>query len=205
MILDYIDAAYYINIESRTDKRDAIEKQFSTMGIPVNRFNAIVLGDSKLDKEQGCAKSHQAVLKEAKDKGLKNVWILEDDCKFVDGFMDKAQQCINELKTLDWDVFYFGGEPNRKAEKHLNTMVKTNGAYGLHSYLVNHTFYDKIISINNLGPIDMVYLNYFDSEKIFYISKELLAIQDWELSSDIIGYCIHREEHYKMAYKMYID
>jgi hypothetical protein len=215
MILNYIDKAYYINLDYRTDRRDEFEKRVSELGIPVERFEAVRFAENELNnpfndkdwhKKMGCAYSHLNLIKLAKEQGLKNVWIFEDDCKFVDGFVEKAQKCIDELKGLEWDVFYFGGEPNRKAEPYSDLLVRTNGVYGAHSYLVNHTFYDKILSDHpEYSLLDVRYLAYNENDKIFYLSKELLCLQDGNFESDLWGGKINRDENYKLAYKMYIE
>lgn len=214
-IFDYIDAAYYINLDYRVDRRESFEKRIKQLNIPVTRFDAIQFKENELDnphdskiwhKVMGCALSHQSIIKKAKELNLQNVWILEDDCIFVDNFTDKAQKCIDDLKNIEWDMFYFGGELNKKAENFSDSIVKVNGVYGAHSYLVNHTFYNTLLSIPfTLGPIDIVYLNYNESQKKFYLSKELLCLQDGELISDLLEGKIDREEIYRTTYKMFVD
>lgn len=215
MILNYIEKAYYINLDYRTDRREEFENRISQLGIPVERFEAIKIKEGELPnpfndknwhKKMGCAYSHLNIIQLAKEQGLKNVWIFEDDCKFVDGFIDKAQRCIDELKELEWDVFYFGGEPNRKAQPHSDLLVKTNGVYGAHSYVVNHTFYDKILrDAFDYALLDNRYLSFNEADKIFYLSKELLCLQDGNFESDLWNGKIERDNDYKQAYKMYIE
>ncbi len=214
-ILNYIDKAFYINLDSRKDRRIDFEKRVNQLGIPVTRFPAIEISPDKLEnntsdprwlnKVSNCT-SHLALIKKAKEEGLSNVWIFEDDCTFAENFIERAQNCIDELKDIGWDMFYFGGEPNRKAKKHLKNIVEVNGIYGAHSYLVNHTFYDKILTTSDMrNGIDIVYLNYNENEKKYYLSKELLCLQDGMSESDIWGGKINRENNYKLAYKLYIE
>ena len=214
MILNYIEKAYYINLDYRTERKEGFEKRISELGIEVERYEGVKFNKDELNnpfndkdwhKKMGCAYSHLNIIKLAKQNELKNVWIFEDDCKFVDGFIEKAQKCIDELKELEWDVFYFGGEPNREATPHSDLLVRTNGVYGAHSYLVNHTFYDKIL-IDNVehSLLDNRYLAYNENEKIFYLSKELLCLQDGNFESDLWGGKINRDEMYKSAYKQFI-
>lgn len=214
-IFDYIDAAYYINLDYRVDRKKSFEEQINKINIPVTRFNAIQFKEDEIDnpfnsiiwhKIIGCALSHQSIIKKAKELNLQNVWILEDDCVFVENFIEKAQKCIDDLKKTEWDMFYFGGELNKKAEPYSDFIVKINGVYGAHSYLVNHTFYDTLLNIPfTQGPIDIVYLNYNESLKKFYLSKELLCLQSKELESDLSGGKIDRETIYKTTYKMYVE
>lgn len=213
LILNYIEKAYYINLNSREDRRIDFEKRVNELGLPVERFPAIEVKDIEnntgdphwLNKVSNCT-SHLALIKRAKEEGLSNVWVFEDDCTFTENFMEKAQKCIDELKGLEWDMFYFGGEPNKKATNYYEHIVEVNGIYGAHSYLVNHTFYDKLCKITDTrNGIDIVYLNYNEHNKKYYLSRELLCLQDGSSESDIWGGKIDREANYRLAYKLYID
>ena len=79
-IYDHIDYVFYINLDRRTDRRDHIESTFKEYGIDkYERFSAIPDEFGIV----GCTKSHQAVLKLAKQRGYKNVLIFEDDFEFL--------------------------------------------------------------------------------------------------------------------------
>jgi len=214
MMFDYIDKAYYINLDYRTDRKLLLEERIKEIGLDIERYEAVKFNldemenpynDKDWHKKMACNQSHINIIKLAKKQKLKNVWILEDDCVFVDGFVEKAKKCIDELQLIDWDILYFGGEPNRQSEPHSDLLVKTNGAYGIHSYIINNTFYDKVI--NNTPTnllLDVFLLNFDESDKIFYISKELLCLQDGNFESDLWGGKINRDQIYGEAYKKYI-
>jgi GR25 family glycosyltransferase involved in LPS biosynthesis len=213
MILDYIEKAYYINLDYREDRKENFEKRVNDLNIPVERFPAIIINAEDIENPHGDVRwhnkvsnyyTHLAIIRKAKELGLKNVWVFEDDCVFVDGFLDKAQKCIDDIKNIEWDMFYFGGEPNKETEPHSENIVKTSGIYGAHSYLVNHTFYDKILTMNIISPIDVHYLNYHCDYKKYYLSREILCNQDGESYSDIWGQTLYRDEIYKNAYKLYV-
>ena len=213
MILNYIEKAYYINLDYRTDRKELFEQRTKELGISAQRFPAIMVnpediknpyGDKYWHNKVSNFYSHTAIIKEAKKLGLKNIWVFEDDCVFAEGFMEKAQLCINDLKDVEWDMFYFGGEPNNQTTYHSDNIVKTDGVYGAHSYLVNHTFYDKILSSNLVNGIDILYLNLHTFDKKYYLSREILCNQDGQFYSDIWGQTIIRDEVYKNAYKLYV-
>jgi len=215
MIFDYIEAAIYINLDYRIDRRLAAEYRFQELGLSVERFDAVKLDPIDIDnpendlnwhKKMGCTQSHFRCVKLAKERGLKNIWIMEDDVTFVPDFLSKAQYVINELKTTEWDMFFFGGEPNRQSVPYSSHIVKTNGVYGTHSYLVNHTFYDKLLALDVKNGIpDIIYLVFDESQKRFYLSKELLCLQDSTFESDLWGGKINRDNLYKTAYQSYVD
>jgi hypothetical protein len=213
MIFDYIEKAYYINLDYRTDRKELFEKRVGELNIPVERFAATKLNPNEVDNPTNDSNwhgkisnynAHTSVIRKAKDLKLENVWVFEDDCVFVDGFLEKAQKCINDLRQVEWDMFYFGGEPNRETIYHSENIVKTDGIYGAHSYLVNNTFYDKILNYNLVNGIDILYLNYPTNQKNYYLSREILCNQDGEFYSDIWAQTIVRDEVYKNAYKLYV-
>jgi GR25 family glycosyltransferase involved in LPS biosynthesis len=57
-----IKHAFYINLETRPDRKEHIEKQMKLIGIKATRFNAIRLQNGAL----GCSMSHLKILENAK-------------------------------------------------------------------------------------------------------------------------------------------
>lgn len=212
-IFNYIDAAFYINLDYRTDRKKAVEERCAELHIPVERFNAIQLrpedvtnphNDSNWHKKMSCTHSHFACIELAKKRGLQNVWIMEDDVKFSSNFTEIVPSIIEELKNMEWDMVFFGGQPNRKVIPYSNLLVKTNGVYGAHSYLVNSTFYDKILSTSTDGLLDMIYLHYDEDNKKFFLSTHLLCLQDGNFESDLWHGKIQRDELYENAYNEFV-
>jgi GR25 family glycosyltransferase involved in LPS biosynthesis len=211
----YIEHAIYINLDYRIDRRTAVEQRYKGLGLEVERFNAIQLNPDELDnpcsepnweKKMGCTRSHFQCIKLAKERGLQNVWIMEDDVTFVPEFLSKAQDAVDELKVSEWDMCFLGGEPNRRSIPYSKHLVRTNGVYGAHSYFVNHTFYDKLLKLNTDYKIsDMIFLSMDETIKKFFLTKEILCFQDDQFESDLWGEKIPRTDLYKHAYKLYVD
>ena len=76
-----IDKIFYINLDRRTDRRDLIEMDLAKIGLVAERFVGIPYEPGIV----GCGKSHLAVMKLAKERGYKNVLILDT--------------CINRIVT----------------------------------------------------------------------------------------------------------
>ena len=192
--LRYFDDVYYINLDYREDRKKLFEERSSAIGLNAKRFSGIVPGDGEyalIESNQkdtrrkwkvGCTLSHQAIVREAKEKGLQNVLIFEDDCIFLEGFIEKAQNCVNDLKEQEWDLMYFGGQPNQYAKKVTENLglIENGGVYSTHAYAINHTFYDKMLNVppNLYDTIDILYLNYQSSARKLLVSKDILAVQD---------------------------
>jgi len=217
--LGYFDDVYYINLDYREDRRKLFEQRSLDNGINAKRFSGIVPEDGLYDKIEsnqkdtrrkwkvGCTLSHQAIVREAKERGLENVLIFEDDCIFLDGFITKAQLCVNDLKEQEWDLMYFGGQPNQYATYCTDNLgqIKNGGIYSTHAYAINHSFYDKML---NVGPehfdtIDILYLNYESSQRNLFVSKDILAIQDVTYS-DLWDTYVNSQEYTKNDWYKYI-
>jgi GR25 family glycosyltransferase involved in LPS biosynthesis len=217
--LGYFDDVYYINLDYREDRRKLFEQRSLDTGINAKRFSGIVPEDGLYDKIEsnqkdtrrkwkvGCTLSHQAIVREAKERGLGNVLIFEDDCIFLDGFITKAQLCVNDLKEQEWDLMYFGGQPNQYATYCTDNLgqIKNGGIYSTHAYAINHSFYDKML---NVGPehfdtIDILYLNYESSQRNLFVSKDILAIQDFTYS-DLWDTYVNSQEYTKNDWDKYI-
>ncbi len=213
MIFDYFDGGFYLNLDKRTERREAFERRSKEAGFEVERFPAIQLNEGDVPNpfngkdwhiKISCTYSHFEMIREAKRRGWKNCVIFEDDCVFVDGFVDKVKECIEELKDKEWDLFYMGGEPGGECNIIGDKLAKcTAGMYGTHAYVINETFYDKVINTPyTLGVIDTLYMSmYF---KNYYMCKELLAWQDDDFVSDLWGGKIKREQQYRDMYKKWI-
>lgn len=193
--LDFFEGVYYINLPARTDRKALFEGRAAKLGIEATWFEAIVPDPSIVTplyeghedptraQKIGCTLSHQAVIREAKRRGLKNVLIFEDDCVFLDGFLEHLTKSVDELRSFEWDLFYIGGEPNNTMEQiseNLYTMKTQGGIYTTHAYAVNSCFYDRILEVNpsHISVIDSFLLNLKTHERNLFATAELLAVQD---------------------------
>lgn len=91
----YIDKIIYINLDKRTDRREQMERQLDAFGLSYERFPAIHHSFGIV----GCSQSHQAVYRLAKERGYKNIWILEDDFEFVVSRTTLEQRMMELLES----------------------------------------------------------------------------------------------------------
>jgi len=192
--LGYFEGVYYINMDSRTDRKERFEKMAEEFSVPAIRVSALTAtdeeamplydghNDPRRKFKMGCTMSHQSVVRMAKENGLKNCLIFEDDCVLLDSYKEKIQLCADELQNVEWDLFYLGGEPNNYCKPISDNLVQieNGGVYTTHAYAINHTFYDKMLSVkpNQVDTIDILYINYDRNSRKCILSKELLAVQD---------------------------
>jgi radical SAM superfamily enzyme YgiQ (UPF0313 family) len=225
-IFDYFDAAYYINLNRRKDRRDSFEKQCSQVNLPVERFEAIEVTIEEVDKDArrvkfygkdneralkySCALSHYEIIRIAKQKGFKNVLIFEDDCIFSSDFSIIISQLVEELKTIDnkWNMFYLGGNIIERGwipEQITQHLYRVPGLYGTHAYAINSNCYDYLLSKDKdtLEPVDLSYVqaNLF---KVTY--SRCLAYQSSTFTSDVQSNgkeCVFRDDMYNESYRNY--
>lgn len=55
---------------------------------------------------RGCFMSHLAIIREAQDRGIEKLLILEDDLDFSSDFCTRGAARINRLIATQWDIFY---------------------------------------------------------------------------------------------------
>ena len=151
---------YIINLIERKDRLEHIKKNFSEYNIiPVNAVN---------DEEgyKGCFLSHKKCIQIAKEKKLKYIIVIEDDCLPLENFNKRFENIISFLDTYDnWDLFLGGGfhicpfHIQGKIENSYENLYKINGGYCMHFVIYNNTSYDYFLNQDISIPIDHTWQN----------------------------------------------
>ena len=128
-----INKSYYINLDSRSDRRLKMESQISKIPIlnQMERYSAIngekidytkekleceiyevkrsgfKLGKSMTKGAYGLCQSLLDIYKKNMINNYGNILICEDDCIFVNDFENKFNEYIKNLPQ-DWDMVHFG-------------------------------------------------------------------------------------------------
>ena len=140
-----IEKIIYINLERRTDRKQEIEKELAEKGLQFERFNAI----QTITGCVGCTLSHIQVLKLAKERGYKNVLVLEDDFMFL---VDKHELESNleqffEL-NIPYDVCMLSYNLiQSESVANVSCVGKVLEAQAASGYLVNSAYYDTLIEL----------------------------------------------------------
>jgi hypothetical protein len=132
--------AFYINLDSRTDRRAQFEGECLKMDIQVERFLAIVHPAGGC---LGCTASHIQVLKQARERNLPNVTIFEDDFEFLVSKED-FEKVLASLPE-DYDVVMLGYNLLR-GEEHNAYFGRTLEAQAGSGYIVRQKAYDRLIA-----------------------------------------------------------
>jgi GR25 family glycosyltransferase involved in LPS biosynthesis len=104
---DFFDAIYCINLDSATERWQAVMARFEKLGIAsrIRRFPAI---STPSNPHIGCALSHREIIQEAQRQGLNNVLVFEDDVMFTADACSHLEQALRELDGREWDLLYLG-------------------------------------------------------------------------------------------------
>ena len=140
----YIDKVFYINLDYRTDRKEAIETELKEFGLPFERFSA----KSHAFGAVGCSQSHLAVLKLARERKYHRVLILEDDFTF-----NVSKQIFeNEMRTIHeynkpYDVCMISYNVMKSEPTTEPFWKKIVDAQTMSGYLVNNHYYDTLIDL----------------------------------------------------------
>jgi len=169
---------FYINLESRPDRKSKFEIEMKKIGWNATRFNAIKQNFGAL----GCSMSHLTLLKYAKVNKLDHILILEDDISFLfpELFINNLNNFLSSEK--DFDVLLIAGNNMGPYEKINDNCVKIKKCQTKTGYLVKSNYFDKLITnieegLNNLSN-NLNRLNDFAIDQYW---NKLQLVDNWLL------------------------
>ena len=107
---------------------------------------------------KGCMLSHINAILFAKEKGLKNVMVIEDDARFASNANEIFNTAMSTLEKRNWSTL-FGAtvtfqqkgfkKPNFEKNKHLLELKNGGIMTGTHCIVYNSTYFDTIVELIN--------------------------------------------------------
>jgi len=146
----YIDRIVYINLEYRKDRKEDIESELQKYDLldKSERFIGFHVPDQGI---LGCSKSHLEVLKIAKERGYKNILILEDDFEFVVSKEEFERNLSDFFESgLEYDVCMISFNNLENSDDIVlecpvvRRVLNSQTASG---YIVNSAYLDRLISL----------------------------------------------------------
>jgi glycosyl transferase family 25 len=132
----------YINLLSRTDRKNHVESELKKIGINnPTRFNAIKMENGAL----GCSMSHLKCVELAKKNNYDYVFICEDDITFLNPTLFTMQLQMFLSKHKSWDVILVAGNNMVPFEAVDNTCIKVSNCQTTTGYIVKREYYDKLM------------------------------------------------------------
>ena len=204
-LFDFIDGAFYINLDHRVDKKEYMENHFKELGILpfVKRkraYSPLDLGytpneDGRFEHitySLGNKTTHLDLIKLAKEQNYKNILLFEDDAWFYDCDEYKAVDVIKKaLKQLekrpDWELLYFGIDSGDAAFDLVDdNLVAVKDGVCTHAILINSTIFDRLIAAEQ--HITHMDIHLTTTYKNKYLVHPMAVIQREGLTNDIGGF-----------------
>lgn len=196
---NFFDKIFYINLDSRPERREVVEELFKKYNIKAERFSAIQLtpeqnenlrqdgcffrGDERPEHARftkSCTLSHLSIIFRAKLMRYKNVLIFEDDVVFREDILEQLSLTLEDLQKQEkWDMFYIGCNP-LQYQQVTDNLGRSKGALTAHAYAVNSNFYDTVLNIpfKHLPSTDLYYHNLaLNEQNKIYMALQNLAWQ----------------------------
>lgn len=180
---DYIPMIFYINLDNRTDRKEALEKELVEFGLPFERFSAIKHEFGAV----GCSKSHVAVIKLAKERKYPRVMILEDDFTFV-SHRDNVERVLGQVRdeAKPYDVCMISHNILQSEELPESYWRKMTNGQTTSGYIIQEHYYDVLLGVvepsislleqthqNNNYAIDVVMKQLQPRDKWYYMTERL--------------------------------
>ena len=138
-------SGFYINLNSRLDRKLHVEHQLDLVGIRnnVRRFNAI----HNINGRIGCSLSHLKCIQMAKEQNMEFVLILEDDVSFLlpDDFVENVNKFLSNLKNK-WDVLLLAGNNLPPFTTNDEVSIRVSHCQTTTGYIVRQHYYDTLIA-----------------------------------------------------------
>lgn len=169
---------FYINLESRKDRRIHFENQMLLIGLNAIRFNAIKHNYGAI----GCSLSHLMLLKYAKEHNLDHILIMEDDIMFLNPniFINNLNNFLMNHK--EFDVLLLAGNNMGHYNVIDDNCIKITKCQTTTGYLVKNHYYDKLI--NNFEESTNNLINNIKSVGTYAIDQywnKLQMVDNWYL------------------------
>lgn len=143
-MLRQLDGILFINLDHRADRRASIMHELALMDLEAERFEAVSRPHLP---SLGCAESHLAALKLAKERGWDHTLVLEDDFVFlVDKPALEAQMRRLFDGSLEWDVcmLAYSLQASEGIEPGVLRVLEAQTAS---AYVVRRSYLDELIAL----------------------------------------------------------
>ena len=164
------DVGFYINLDKRKDRKENLESQFEKLNLSgINRFNGITGLQSP---QLNCNKSHYTIFEEFLKTDKEVLLVLEDDCLFLDIIYNESDKIIEDIFSVNWDIFWLGCKNRRYPIEHKNNTFFTTSTSHAQSYLIKRSLCLHILktypfeSLNNILIDELLCLSMYGPDVV---------------------------------------
>lgn len=145
---EFIDAIYFINLNTRKDRKDKIEEELRKILKRESLYDDLkplvipyITERNKQSGSLGCSQSHIACIEDAIEKKFQNFLILEDDFYFQ--YDEKYYQTLLDIffnLQLKWDVLFLGCKVNEYDITNFPIIIRVKESLSSTAYIVNRDY-----------------------------------------------------------------
>lgn len=138
-----LENVFYINLASRTDRREKVEEELRKMKWKFERFDAIKHENGRI----GCSTSHLRVIEQAKARDLDYVVVVEDDIQFTFPALFNAMyaEFLKSKESAEYDVLLLAGNLRPPVEMITKHLLRIRKSWTTTGYIVRKHYYDTLI------------------------------------------------------------
>jgi GR25 family glycosyltransferase involved in LPS biosynthesis len=186
MWTDFFSKVLLVNLPERTDRFQEAVAEMTKHGI--KNYEWVTAHKDEESGARGLHKTLFSILERAKAEDWDNILILEDDCVLTENSNQYLETMIQELKYLDWDLFYLGGNVNSNFVRvpkcdyllRCDMIISTHAlAYSKQGWklMLQEMRRIKAANVVNIEPIDLTLARVIQPRGKTYIANPMLATQ----------------------------
>jgi GR25 family glycosyltransferase involved in LPS biosynthesis len=149
-----------INLNRRPDRWARARARFAVHGIaPVERFAAVdgfAVAVPEVWKGRegayGCLRSHLDAVASARDRGVGDLLIFEDDVEFASDLGSRFDRARAQLPD-DWDILYFGGIHAERPRHVGDALARVSRTLSTFAYAIRARAFDAFLGIDPMLPV----------------------------------------------------
>lgn len=153
-IIDFFDRAYVVNLPERTDRKAEMLQELKQANIScaldkVEIFPAIRpadAGEFPSVGAHGCFLSHVSILKQAQQKQLQRILVMEDDLAISSQLKSHQAALVDQLQQTDWGFVYFGHVEEVEPADPPTLKPCTTPLMTTHFYGINGKILDRLLT-----------------------------------------------------------
>jgi len=205
VVFEYFDRVFVINLDHDAERLTRVGKRLGRLGMAFDRFAACLPAPQDMENASqpqvtvghfAAARSHRALLKQAYERGCERIVILEDDVVFRDDVTEWMRKIVPQLRSVAWDVFYFGLKLEEDGGPVTENLGKVKEGFHTHAYAVTRRAMPLLIDSIDRSfkqPFNYDYFLHPDLVKVY--AKPILAVQEPNFSATL-GHWIDRCSEY---------
>jgi glycosyl transferase family 25 len=185
----FFEQVFVLNLPRRKDRKMQIIDELKRYNIKYEFIDAVdgsaldIKNMMSLDNtpvsvgDIGCTRSHLAIARLARLRGLKNYFVFEDDALLVSNFNKIFAHDIIQLPS-DWNMVYLGGNHDGSITKVTDNIWKMSRTFTTHAYGVQGGCINKIIEVLSLDSEKVdVAISTIHSQLPCYVLRPHIAFQ----------------------------